>query len=299
VVKLRMLLIRNLFRNPYFELHSLRNDHKSRLFNILAKSIRISGGENREFVYLSKILSKIDGYPKYFVDTAASNGIDQSVTYPLLLSGWSGLGVEMDKEKFTQLSFLWEDFNNVSLSKSKVTPENATALFDAMEVPRNFGFWNMDIDSFDLQVVCAVLESGYKPTVISIEINEKVPPGVYFEVEYDKDHTWQGDHFYGCSLESANHRIGLLGYSLVGLELNNAFFVSNEATAGRLPSQSVQLSYCKGYLEHPLKAELFPYNSEFDYLCELEPQNAAEELVEIFSKYAGKFKIGIRDTNAV
>ena len=48
----------------------------------------------------------------------------------------------------------------------------------------------------------AILTSGYKPLIISIEINEVIPPPIEFYVRFDKVKISElmVDHFFGCSL---------------------------------------------------------------------------------------------------
>ena len=48
-------------------------------------------------------------------------------------------------------------------------------------------FLNIDIDSYDLEVLVTILENSYKPDIVSIEINEKIPPPIYFKVTYDEN----------------------------------------------------------------------------------------------------------------
>ena len=135
-------------------------------------------------------------YSGYYVDIGASDGWSSSSTYPFAKSKrFSGLSVELDDKKFKKMKFIYKKFNNTHLSNSKVTPENVVNLLKEFKVPQNFDVLNLDIDSYDLFVVKKLLNS-YQPKIISMEINEKIPPPIYFTVTYDENHFWKADHFF-------------------------------------------------------------------------------------------------------
>lgn len=124
---------------------------------------------------LSKILPETQE-SIYVVDIAASNGVSQSPVLPFFKSGSAGLAVEVDGEKFGQLSYLYSNFPLVTLVKTRVAPEIVAPLLKQGRVPKYFEVLNVDIDSFDLDLAVAVLSADYRPSLISIEINEKIPP---------------------------------------------------------------------------------------------------------------------------
>ena len=113
------------------------------------------------------------------VDIAASDGYSQSSTLGFYRLGFEGLAVEMDSNKFQILAFLYRNFQNVRLIKARVTPLNVVSILSAAEIKKNFTILNLDIDSYDLHVINAILKAGYLPTVISMEINETIPSGIH------------------------------------------------------------------------------------------------------------------------
>ena len=160
----------------------------------------------------------------YYVDIGASDGWTSSATFPFAKSkNFSGLSIEPDSEKFKN-EFIYKNFNNI-ISNSKVTPENVIYLLKEFDVPENFDLLNLDIDSYDLFVVKGLLDS-FQPKIISMEINEKIPPPIYFTVTYDEKHFWEGDHFFGCSLQAAYQELCKFNYELHTLLYNNAIFIS-------------------------------------------------------------------------
>jgi len=98
-------------------------------------------------------------------------------------------------------------------------------------VPKQIAYLNMGIDSYDLSVLRNFIDGKIRPLVISMEINEKFPPNIDFEVLYSEEHYWQGDHFFGCSLTAAFSAMSLRNYSLVNFHFNNAIFIDARQTS--------------------------------------------------------------------
>lgn len=242
-------------------------------------------GEFREIARLLQRLGISDGH---LVDIAASDGVTQSSTLPLFQRGWRGLAVEMDPDKFAGLAFVYAGFAGARLARCRVTPHNVGALLAANEVPLAFDLFNLDIDSYDLFVIEAVLAAGYRPKLISMEINEKIPVPIHFAVTYDADHVWQGDHFYGCSLSAAAKLLRANGYLLESLEYNNALFV-DRAVAGAIADLDDGAAYRQGYAGQPDRQRLFPWNSDMETLQTLPPAEAMAAIRRKFAAYDGRF----------
>ncbi|MFM8396099.1 MAG: hypothetical protein ACKOB4_19435, partial [Acidobacteriota bacterium] len=147
---------------------------------------------------------------------------------------------------------------------------------------------NLDIDSYDLYVIESMLDGGFHPTIITMEINEKIPPGIFFTVEFDEHHVWKEDHFFGCSLDAACEIVTRYGYTLSRVEYNNAFFIRSDKMMENL---SVVEAYNNGYRNRVDRQQLFYYNSNVDYWLELSPEEALEEIRQFFGRYEGLFTI--------
>lgn len=226
----------------------------------------------------------------FAVDMAASDGLTQSSTYSLFRDGWSGLCVEMDPDKFSKLAFLYREFEPVRLVRHRITPPNVADIFRAAEVPQGFEFLNLDIDSYDLRVIEAILGAGYAPCLVSMEINEKIPPELFFTVEYDPAHYWKGDHFFGCSIGAAHSVLSGLDYVLIGMEWNNAFFIPRSLAAEKgIAEVGAVGAYDAGYRNRPGRAELFPWNADVDGWLDQPPEEAARLIAEKFRAYRGRF----------
>jgi len=191
---------------------------------------------------------------------------------------------------FSKLSYLYADFEKVRLARTRVTPQNIGSLLIAYEIQKNFTLLNLDIDSYDLRVLEEMLNSGFAPQIISMEINEKIPSGVFFTVEYDDDHYWQGDHFFGCSIDAAYMILSKFKYVLYKLEWNNAIFINpNLASKHQISSLEPAQAYNSGYKMRNDRRNFFPWNHDVENWLNLTPEHAASAVNKYFEKYEGKF----------
>ena len=244
---------------------------------------------------ISKVLARLGIASGFCVDIAASDGVTQSSTLTLFDSPkWNGLAIEMDPEKFAVLASVYSQLPNARLARQRVVPSNVVSLLEGFEVPRDFDFMNLDIDSYDLFVIEAMLDAEFSPKVLSMEINEKIPPPVYFTVVYVDDHYWTGDHFFGCSLTAAVEVLKSHGYLLVELEFNNALFVRAEICAGKFEDLEADEAYDMGYRNRLDRVALFPWNSDVEEALTLSPMQTVAFFEELFAEYQGKYILECR-----
>ncbi len=245
-----------------------------------------------EYEHLKQILSRMDVNNGYVVDIAASDGVTQSCTLGFFENpNWAGLAVEMDPFKFSKLAFIYANFPNAKLARGRITPNNISFIMNGFEVPHEFTLLNLDIDSYDLYVIDKLLKSGFKPKIISMEVNEKIPPPIFFTVDYDEAHYWQGDHFYGCSLSAASDTVKPYGYILESLQYNNAIFIRSDMANDLFDDLSVETAYDIGYRNKSDRKKLFPWNSNVDCLLDQSTHDSITFLNELFKKYNGKYTL--------
>tara|TARA_B100000900_G_scaffold397211_1_gene397320 strand:+ start:14370 stop:15263 length:894 start_codon:yes stop_codon:yes gene_type:complete len=244
-------------------------------------------GEAKKLIYLCNELNIYDGY---YVDIGASDGWSSSCTYPFAKNdNFKGLSIELDKKAYKKMEFIYKNFKNVQLSNSKITPKNVVKLLEEYSVPKNFDVLNIDIDSYDLFVIKTLLNS-YKPKIISMEINEKIPPPIYFTVNYDEEHFWKGDDFFGCSIQAAYEEVIKYEYRLVELVYNNAIFILEDLDIS-IPDLSTSDAYKVGYINKPDRKERFHYNNKHEILFEMNYEDSVNYINELFSDYSGKYLI--------
>lgn len=250
---------------------------------------RSSAGERFDLEYL---VSEVAPGPGSVVDIAASDGLSQSSTVGFFSAqDWRGLAVEMDPMKVSQLALSYSRMNGASLARMRITPSNIVSTLQAFEVAQDFTVLNLDIDSCDLRLLENALIAGYLPGIISMEINEKIPSGVFFTVEFDENHYWQGDHFYGCSLDPAYAIVRPFGYALHKLRYNNAFFVRFDLCTEGVRDVAPDLACDLGYRQALGRSLLFSYNADVDYWLDLEPSDAVKAITSFFNAYSGIFTI--------
>jgi hypothetical protein len=268
---------------------------QKRVYTLLRACLKTRKRDNSyggEFAYLNSLLERVNIQGGYTVDVAASDGVSLSCTLGFFSAhNWHGLAVEMDPDKFAALAFVYAQFANVKLARCKVTPRNIVALLQGNEVPSDFTLLNLDIDSYDLHVIDELLKKGFRPRIISMEVNEKIPPPLYFTVNFDDAHFWKGDHFYGCSLTAAGSVVKSYGYKLESLQLNNAMFVHDSVANGMIQDLSVEEAYDTGYRNRADRKTLFPWNSSVDCALTYTPDESLVFFRELFKDYQGKFTL--------
>jgi hypothetical protein len=225
-----------------------------------------------EDAILQKYISDYPDIPHSYVDIGAGDGISMSNTYRLALQQWDGLCLELDGERFADLAERYAELPRVMLNRTRVSPRNICATLTAHNIPHNFGILSLDIDSYDHDVLASLLEK-FSPRVIVAEINEKVPPPIFFTARYDAAHEFDGV-CYGQSLTALTELSAKYGYRLRQCEYNNAFLLHERISLQ--PAAQADLAYGAGYRDRADRATLFPYNNRVDALLDLAPEEGAE-----------------------
>lgn len=224
------------------------------------------------------------------VDIAASDGLTISNTVGLYRRGWGGLAVEGHPVAFSKLAANYRELSDVQLARCMVTPANVVQLLHGHGIKTNFEFLNLDIDSYDYFVLEALL-GHFRPAVICTEINEKIPPPIKFTVKWAPGHSWQGDHFFGQSIQTLHALASRFDYALVELHYNNAFLVANEFNPAS--SLTAAQAYDEGYRLKPDRRAKFPWNDNMEDILNVDPEKACKILEARFAEYSGRFEIGI------
>ena len=148
------------------------------------------------------------------------------------------------REKGWQVTQFDGDYYNQIVHEEYFTVENINSIFESYGIPKNLDLLSIDIDSNDMWVWNA-LEDSYKPRVVVIEYNAKIPPTESKSVAYDPELVWNGSDYMGASLK-ALHLVGKKkGYSLVYCENNgvNAFFVRDDLLNDEIQAQTPEEAY--------------------------------------------------------
>jgi hypothetical protein len=219
------------------------------------------------------------------VDIAAADGKSGSNTYALFRAGWQGLAAEAAPGVFARLGLNYRDLPQVSLYRGWVTPLNVTALLRAAGIPTSFGFLSLDIDGYDHDVLDAIL-GRYRPRLVCVEINERFPPPMLFNVPYSPSYSYKGDGCSGQSLCMLDALRAKHNYALTGLDYINAFLVPAECGLPTVPPEDV---YRAGYADRPDRKRRFPWNVEFEPLQTMPVEEAVQWVERKFRPHRGEF----------
>ncbi|OBG59116.1 hypothetical protein [Mycobacterium sp. E3339] len=150
----------------------------------------------------------------------------QNNTLILAALGWKGFWVGGQ-----ELAVAVEDHPRFSYQQAWITADNILALtrtglarIDATGVD----VISLDLDGNDIYLVEKLLADGLRPKLFIVEYNGKFPPPVKFQIDYDPEHEWQSDDYFGASLSSFAALFDRFGYRLVCCNSHSgsdAFFV--------------------------------------------------------------------------
>lgn len=171
---------------------------------------------------LQAIFEKIGTTNKFCVefgmDSDELTGGNGANTARLILEeGWTGLLMDQGRQN-----------SGINLWRETLTPENIAEVFVRRGVLLEPDYVSIDVDSIDLWLFRAMLESGYRPRVVSVEYNSNY--ALHESVTARPGTTWQnGDQCYGASL-AALYRVGQeFGYHLIDAVAGmDVFFVRSD-----------------------------------------------------------------------
>lgn len=216
--------------------------------------------------HVERLLVELGIEGRYCIDIAAADGRQASNTFPLFRDGWSGLAVEADPAMFERLAINYSGLPQATLHRGFVTPLNVVSLLAAAGAPTDFAFLSLDIDGYDHDVLKSIL-SVYRPGLMCVEHNEKIPPPVSFAMHYSPDAN-ASSVCYGQSLSALNALALEQGYVLLWVWYNNALFAPAEC--GK-ETADVAVAYRRGYLDRPDRLKRMHWNQPFEALQSMSP----------------------------
>ncbi len=131
--------------------------------------------------------------------------------------------------------------NVTILSPSTIEASNAASILQDAAMPQNFALLKVDVDSTDLGLIAGILEGGFTPAVIYMELNTAFPPPFRFAIPKNMSNAEQGDFgvsiwmsgslYGGVSLSAAADFLAPRGYMLVEVDGWDATWVHKDALA--------------------------------------------------------------------
>jgi len=241
---------------------------------------------NPEYLTLRKIANLVNLQNGTLVDIGAHDGISGSCMFTFWkdeTDKWNGLAVEIDSNRCNNMRQLYNDFN-VNIVNEKVTPHNICNILSSNNINSDFDMINIDIDSYDLDVARSMLDGGFKPKIITIEVNPIIPTPIYFEILYHPDHEHRANPFMGSSLTALADTIIPHGYILYEHWIGNAFFVREDIAKDKIPAMTVEEAYDIGWRKMPNWKEHFWYFELFRPWLDMSPEDAVKDIDKVFKE---------------
>lgn len=174
-----------------------------------------------------EILRRIGLKEGTFIEFGVGDGTTNN-SLVLLSMGWSGhwFGAQ-------ELIIDTDQSNRLVFDKTWITRDNIQTLYnkatDHHQQP--IDLISLDLDGNDYHFIEALLEGGANPSVFIVEYNGKFVPPIEFIMEYNDQHQWKSDDYFGASLASFDTLFKRFGYALICCNAStgmNAFFVKKE-----------------------------------------------------------------------
>lgn len=179
---------------------------------------------------LQEIFNRIGVANSKFVEFGCGDGLQNNTLY-LLLTGWSGVWLDGNRDNIKSVRKLHEEYLDVGrlICNHKIlTAENINSTLSKLCSTKEIDLLSIDIDGNDYWL-WKVLDA-ISPRVVVIEYNATLRPPVQAVQKYIPHVQWNRTNYFGASLK-ALEVLGIdKGYSLVGCSLANgdSFFVRND-----------------------------------------------------------------------
>lgn len=185
------------------------------------KNVYSENGEDGILEEIFRLLSPAMKEEKWCVEFGAWDGKYSSNTFNLINSGWNGVYIEGDKNRFKSLLKTCKNYKKITpicayVDYKKDSENNLKFLLNKTIIPSDYDLLSIDIDSFDLEVWATY---DGRPKVVVIEIDSSIEPGI---VQWHDDQKLQGNSF-SAALECAEKK----GYSLA-CHCGNMIFVRKD-----------------------------------------------------------------------
>ena len=206
-----------------YQFQNLIQNHKNPL-NRFGKKCFSQSDEDGITLEIIRRMGIKDGM---FVEYGVGNGVENN-TLILAALGWKGIWiggedviVPTKTDKFSYVKDWIKLDNVIELLAQGVIDLNFESIpeIDVM---------SLDLDGNDIYFVERILSAAILPKMFVVEYNAKFPPPVKFKIEYNDNHTWKGNDYFGASLSSYTELFEKYGYKLVCCNAgsgSNAFFV--------------------------------------------------------------------------
>ena len=153
--------------------------------------------------YIDYIFKHIGYGNKFLVDIGAWDGFYLSNTRYFI-----------ENYKFNHLLIDGDNHGNEDVKKEWITKENICSILEKYNCPKEFSLLSYDTDGNDFDIIQEMC-SKYRPNVIICEVNGTIPYGVSKKIQYNPNHVWNNDDYYGFSFTAGLKLAESIGYKVV------------------------------------------------------------------------------------
>ena len=179
---------------------------------------------------IEHLISRIGAGQRTFIELGCGNGSENNTHY-LALQGWKGVWVDGSSENIGHISgSIPLDTPRLLVQQMFITRDNIAQAMSqwASRLGGGVDLLSLDIDGNDAAVLERIL-TVVQPRVLVLEYNGKFPPPLKLSVAYNPTHGWQGDDYYGSSLQLFVDQLeGRYRLVSCGLSGANAYFVRTD-----------------------------------------------------------------------
>tara|TARA_B100001093_G_scaffold460566_1_gene474477 strand:+ start:842 stop:1699 length:858 start_codon:yes stop_codon:yes gene_type:complete len=194
--------------------------------NKYGKKIFSQSDEDGITIEIIKRINSLD--EGIFVELGVGDGTENN-TLILKALGWKGFWIGNEKLKIDYVNS-----KNFSYICSFVDLENVVDLLkkgSSLIEENLIDVISLDLDGNDYYFLEKIIENNFRPKLFIVEYNAKFPPPIKWKIEYEKDHKWKGDDYFGASLSTYNDFFEKNGYKLICCNAHtgaNAYFIKKE-----------------------------------------------------------------------
>jgi len=165
---------------------------------------------------IEKIFDTLKIKKGWYCEFGAGDGNWISNTKYLREKGWNGVLIEGDEESFNNLVLNYSNDKSLTIIKKYVDCEEGNNIDDILkntDIPKDFDLISIDVDGNDLWIWDSIKK--YNPKIVVVEYNCAHDPSSSFTIEYDPNHRFNNDDYYGATPGAFNKLAKNKGYKLV------------------------------------------------------------------------------------
>lgn len=178
---------------------------------------------------LEKIIARTGPVTKgVFLEYGVGDGSECN-TLALLARGWSGGWISGENLMFIPHPSGRLSFSRKWLTVDNVLPVTETTLKRLDLHLNDVDVVSLDLDGNDYHLTQTLLQEGIRPRVWISEYNARFPVDSQWVMDYEADHLWASDDYFGASISSFAHLFANYDYFPVACSAQgaNVFFVAN------------------------------------------------------------------------